>query len=159
LSCELRARVLLLRKKRQKNVFITAFDFGISYTGFYFHGNLFIMRNFKELKIWQKGFRIAVNAFKLVSTFPKEEKYGLSSQITRAAVSIPSNIAEGSSRSSEKDYGRFIELSLGSSFEAETQLLIAEAVNYGDADLRKTMLNDIDEEQKMLISFLNKLNN
>jgi len=117
------------------------------------------MRNFKELKIWQKGFSIAVNAFKLVSTFPKEEKYGLSSQITRAAVSIPSNVAEGSSRSSEKDYSRFIELSLGSSFETETQLLIAEAVNYGDADLRKTMLSDIDEEQKMLISFLNKLNN
>jgi len=58
------------------------------------------MRNFKELKIWQKGFEIAVKAYKLVSTFPKEEKYGLSSQITRAAVSIPSNIAEGSSRSS-----------------------------------------------------------
>jgi len=106
------------------------------------------MRNFKELKIWQKGFEIAVKAYKLVSTFPKEEKYGLSSQITRAAVSIPSNIAEGSSRSSEKDYSRFIEISLRSSFETETQLLIAEAVNSGDADLRRTMLNDIDEEQK-----------
>ena len=71
------------------------------------------MRNFKSLKIWQKGFDIAVNSFKLVSTFPKEEKYGISSQITRAAVSIPSNIAEGSSRTSEKEYSRFIEISLG----------------------------------------------
>lgn len=64
--------------------------------------------------------------------FPKKEKYGISSQITKAAVSIPSNIAEGSSRTSERDYCRFIEISLGSSFELETQLLIADAVNYGD---------------------------
>jgi four helix bundle protein len=116
------------------------------------------MKNFKELKIWQKGFNIAVNSFKLVSSFPKEEKFGLSSQITRATVSIPSNIAEGSSRSSEKDYNRFVEISLGSSFEAETQLLIAEAINYGDSELRKKILSDLDEEQKMLISFMKVLN-
>ena len=117
------------------------------------------MRNFKELKIWQKGFQIAVNSFKLTSTFPKEDKFGITSQITKAAVSIPSNIAEGSSRSSEKDYNRFIEISLGSSFELETQLLISAAVNYGNKDLRDEMLKDIDEEQKMLISFMSKLNN
>lgn len=116
------------------------------------------MKNFKELKIWHKGFQIAVHSFKLVAAFPKEERFGISSQITRAAVSISSNIAEGSSRSSEKDYNRFIEISLGSTFELETQLLIAEAVNYGDEKLRSEMLKDIDEEQKMLISFMNKLN-
>lgn len=116
------------------------------------------MRNFKGLKIWQKGFEIAVNSFKLVSTFPKEEKFGISSQITKAAVSISSNIAEGSSRSSEKDYKRYLEISLGSSFELETQLLIAASVNYGDKELRITLLKDIDEEQKMLISFISKLN-
>lgn len=116
------------------------------------------MRNFKELKIWQKGFQIAVNCFKLATSFPKEEKFGISSQVTKAAVSIPSNIAEGSSRSSEKDYNRFLEISLGSSFELETQLLIAAAVNYGDTELRNQVLKDIDEEQKMLISFMNKLN-
>lgn len=115
------------------------------------------MRNFKQLKIWQKGFDPAVNSFNLVSSFPKEEKYALSSQITRAAVSVPSNIAEDSSRSSNKDYSRFIEISLGSTFELETQLLIAQAVNYGDTSLTNTMLKDIDEEQKMLISFITKL--
>jgi len=82
----------------------------------------------------------------------------MSSQITRSAVSISSNIAEGSSRSSEKDYNRFVEISLGSSFELETQLLIAEAVNYGDREVRTEMLKQLDEEQKMLISFMNKLN-
>ncbi len=116
------------------------------------------MRNFKDLKIWQKGFAIAVNSFKLVSTFPKEEKFGISSQITRAAVSIPANIAEGSSRTSEKDYNRFIEISLGSSFETETQILIAKAVHFGDAELLNKILLDLDEEQKMLMSFMKKLN-
>ncbi|HEY1871509.1 MAG TPA: four helix bundle protein [Chitinophagaceae bacterium] len=70
------------------------------------------MKNFKELKIWNKGFDIAVKTFNLVNTFPKEEKFGISSQITKSAISISSNIAEGSSRKSEKDYFRFIEISL-----------------------------------------------
>ena len=116
------------------------------------------MRNFKELKIWQKGFDIAVKSFHLTSLFPKEEKFGLSSQITRAAVSIPSNIAEGSSRSSEKDYSRFIEIALGSTYELETQLLIAQSVKFGDINLATEILTDVTEQQKMLIGFLNKLN-
>ena len=116
------------------------------------------MRNFKELKIWQKGFDIAITSYKLVDTFPKSEKYSLSQQITRAAVSIPSNIAEGSSRSSEKDYSRFVEISLGSSFELETQLLIARALNFGDQELLSQCLQMLDEEEKMIMSFMYKLN-
>ena len=115
------------------------------------------MRNFKQLLIWQKGFQIAVKSYGLVSSFPKEEKYAISSQITKAAVSIPSNIAEGSSRSSMKDYNRFLEISLGSSFELETQLLIAEAVNFGEKDRREEILKDVDEEQKMIMGFMSKL--
>ena len=116
------------------------------------------MKNFKQLKIWQRGFDIAVKSFRLTNQFPKEERFGISSQITRAAVSISSNIAEGGSRTSEKDYARFVEIALGSSFELETQLLIASAANFGDELLRKELLNDVDEEQKMLISFINRLN-
>ncbi len=115
------------------------------------------MRNFKELKIWQKGFEIAVDTYKVVDSFPKSEKYSLVQQATRAATSIPSNIAEGSSRKSERDYYRFIEISLGSSFELETQLFIAKAVKFGDENLINIALNKIDEEQKMLIAFANKL--
>jgi four helix bundle protein len=84
-----------------------------------------------------------VKSFKLVSTLPKEKSYGISSQLTRAIVSIPSNIAERSSRRSEKDYNRFIEISLGSSFEAETQVLIAAAVNFGNTDMVNEILKDI----------------
>lgn len=115
------------------------------------------MNNFKQLKVWQKGFAIAVQSFRLAETLPKEQKFGLNLQITKASVSIPSNITEGSSRSSIKDYHHFLEISLGSSYELETQLLISEAVKYGDQSICSQMLRDIDEEQKMLIAFMNKI--
>ena len=115
------------------------------------------MRNFKELKIWQKGVELSVNSYKLVDTFPSTEKYSLSQQITRASVSIPSNIAEGSSRSSEKDYARFLEISLGSSFELETQYLIAQKINFGNQELVSEGLKLLDEEQKMIMAFIKKL--
>jgi four helix bundle protein len=115
------------------------------------------MRNFKELKIWQKGFQIAVNSVKIAEGLPKQERFAMASQISRSGVSIPSNIAEGSSRNSDKDYNRFIEISLGSSFELETQLLIAKAVNYGDEALISTTLDLLIEEEKMLTAFSNSL--
>ena len=115
------------------------------------------MRNFKELKIWQKGFEIAVDTYKLTEGFPVTERYSLVQQITRAAVSIPSNIAEGGSRSSSKDYNRFIEISLGSAFELETQLLIAKALHFGDESKLQNVLYKIDEEQKMVMAFASKL--
>lgn len=116
------------------------------------------MRNFKELKIWQKGFEISVDCFNLTKAFPAELKFSLTSQINRSGVSIPSNIAEGSSRSSEKDYNRFLEIALGSCFELETQLLISQEVHYGDDEIRKKILSSINEEEKMIMSFMNKLN-
>ena len=115
------------------------------------------MKNFKELKVWQKGFEIAVKSYQLTESFPKEEKFGLSLQITRAAVSIPSNIAEGSSRTSQKDYKRFLEIALGSGFELETQLMIANAANMGQKDILQPILQDLDEEQKMLMAFIRRL--
>ncbi|MBS1744189.1 MAG: four helix bundle protein [Bacteroidetes bacterium] len=111
------------------------------------------MRNFKELKIWQKGFSIAVNCLKITNGFPSNEKFGLTAQLNRACFSIPSNIAEGSSRSSDKDYNRFIEIALGSCFEAETQFLISMHLGIGDQQLIQNILSEIDEEQKMLIAF------
>jgi len=116
------------------------------------------MRNFKELKIWQKRIEIALDTYKLIDAFPKSEKYSLAQQASKSAVSIPSNIAEGSSRSSSKDY-RFLEISLGSSFELETQLLIAKTMNFGDLALLLSTLSKIDEEQKMIVAFIKKLNN
>jgi four helix bundle protein len=116
------------------------------------------MRNFKELKIWQKGIDIAVKTYQLAETFPKEDKYAIVQQMTRAGVSIPSNIAEGSSRRSEKDYSRFIEMSLGSTFELETQMIIAEKLNRGNQKLLKELRAEITDEQRMLTGFQQKLN-
>ena len=115
------------------------------------------MKNFKELKIWQKGFHVAINCFKITSSFPAQEKFGLSAQINRAGVSIPSNVAEGSSRNSDKDYNRFIEIALGSCFEAETQLLISKEMGFGQTQLIEETLALLEEEEKMLAAFSRSL--
>jgi four helix bundle protein len=75
------------------------------------------MKDFKKLNVWQKSMELVTFVYKVSKEFPVEEKYGLTSQITRSAISIPSNIAEGSSRFSERDYFRFLEIALGSAFE------------------------------------------
>ena len=90
------------------------------------------MRNFKELKIWQNGIEIAIKTYRVTATFPEEDKYAIVQQMNKAGVSIPSNIAEGSSRKSEKDYSRFIEIALDSTFELETQIVIAEQLKKGN---------------------------
>ena len=92
--------------------------------------------------------------YKLADQLPKEEKFGLRSQMTTAVISIPSNIAEGSSRKSKKDYVKFLEYSLGSAYELETQVTAIDMLNYGDKELREMILMGIDEEQKMLQSFM-----
>lgn len=111
------------------------------------------MKNFKQLKIWQKGFDLAINAFNISRTFPADQKFGLAIQISRAGVSIPSNIAEGNSRTSDKDKNRFTEISLGSCFELETQLLIAQKLDLGDQSLITKTLQLLEVEEKMLHSF------
>ena len=92
------------------------------------------MHNFKQLMIWQKGVDLAVKAYSVTKDFPKHEQYVLTSQITRSAVSVPSQIAEGAGRKSEREMSRYLNISLGSSFELETQLIIANRINYLDND-------------------------
>ncbi|WP_346854910.1 four helix bundle protein [uncultured Draconibacterium sp.] len=108
------------------------------------------MKNFKNLNIWRKGIDLVVNVYIKSKQFPKEEIYGITSQMRRAAVSIPSNIAEGSGRNSDKDFNRFLDISLGSSFELETQLKIAHELEFlSDKDFNE--LNEkVIEEQKMI---------
>jgi len=92
--------------------------------------------------------------YRLAGQLPKEEKYELRSQVTRAVISIPSNIAEGSAKRSKKEYVRYLEIALGSSYELETQVLIIDNLNYGEKDLRASILTGIDEEQKMIQGFI-----
>lgn len=115
------------------------------------------MKNFKKLKIWEKGMSIVEAVYQLTKAFPQEERYGLVSQMNRAAVSIPSNISEGSSRDSKKEYKYFLQIALGSCFELETQLLITERLKIAGKPLVEQLKDLIDEEQKMLMSFIKKL--
>jgi four helix bundle protein len=115
------------------------------------------MKNFKELVVWQLGFEITLLCYDLVRLFPQEEKYGLVSQITRAAYSIPSNIAEGGSRKSAREYAHFLEIALGSAFELETQLLLSQNLGFCNISQTESILCKIDQEQKMLIAFIKKL--
>lgn len=112
------------------------------------------MKNFKELRVWQKSFDLSIASYGFTSSFPVAERYNLASQINSAVISIPSNIAEGSSRSSEKEYKRFLEIALGSAYELETQLLISDALNYGIVSDRQSMIYNVKEVQKMLIAFI-----
>src|SRR3989338_9062252 len=89
-----------------------------------------MFNNFKDLKIWDKGINLVIDIYKLTSKFPSEEKYGLISQIRRSAVSIPSNIAEGHSRKTSKDFKQFIAIAKGSLSELETQLIISFKLNF-----------------------------
>ena len=100
---------------------------------------------------------IVKSVYDLTANFPKEEKYGLTSQMCRAAVSIPSNIAEGCSRGSDKDFTRFLGIALGSLFELETQVLIVKNLNYSESNTIESLLVVIIEEEKMITGFINKM--
>ena len=115
------------------------------------------MKDFKKLLIWQKGMEIVDKAYDLAHEFPKEELYGLRSQLTRSAVGIPANIAEGSAKSSQGDYARYLEISLGSSFELETLTEVARRRNWGSKKQVEELLECIVEEQRMLQSFIKKV--
>jgi four helix bundle protein len=115
------------------------------------------MRNFREFVIWNRGIDLAVKAYGLTKQLPKEELYGLRSQITRAAVSVPSNIAEGCSRNSEKDFKRFLEISLGSAFELETDLIMAEKLGFISPEEVRTFLSDLHVEQKQINTLITKI--
>lgn len=112
--------------------------------------------NFKNLKIWLLSMEIASDIHKTTLDFPKNEVYGLVSQMNRAAVSIPSNIAEGSNRENTH-FKHFLNISLGSSFELQTQLLIALQNNYITNEKSIELENKIIELQKMISGFISKL--
>jgi four helix bundle protein len=115
------------------------------------------MRDFKKLQIWTLGMAIAQDTYRNVCSWPNFEKYTLGNQIVRAAISIPSNIAEGNSRISEKDKKRFMEIALGSAYELETQILISQNINISDNKVLESLVFKVREEQKLMSGFIKKL--
>lgn len=115
------------------------------------------MHNYKELKVWQKGRELVKFIYELTKILPKEEIYSLTSQIRRAVISIPSNIAEGAGHFSDKEFSRFLEIAYASSCELDTQIILAFDLEYID----QKSLNDsavfIEEIQKMLLGLIKTL--
>lgn len=116
-----------------------------------------MLRSFRELTVWQKSMQLATCVYRLTQGFPREELYGLSSQLRRAAVSVPSNIAEGHGRSGVGEYRQFLWIARGSNFELQTQLEIAKALNMGNPKLLDESETLSQEVGKMLFAFLDKL--
>ena len=114
------------------------------------------MRNHENLIIWKDSLTLVNEVYRLVKLLPKQESYGLYSQMTRAAISISSNIAEGCSRSSKKEFSRFLEISIGSAFELQTQLIIVRE-NYRVPEIN-SLINKTRVIQRQISSYKSKIN-
>lgn len=114
------------------------------------------MHNFKELKVWQKGIQLAVDVYKQTDTYPESEKFGLTSQMRCCAVSIPSNIAEGCGRKTDKDLSNFLSHSLGSQYELETQMIISKEIQLIEGLEFEKLTSELNEIQKMTRTLIEK---
>jgi len=115
------------------------------------------MNTFREIKVWQKAMNFVTKLYKNTRSFPQEELFGLTSQMRRCAVSIPSNIAEGFGRKSNNEFKRFLQISMGSLFELQTQLEISKNLNFLDETIFNELYQDSREIEVMLSSFINSI--
>ncbi|MGJ7902080.1 four helix bundle protein [Lysobacter sp. 1R34A] len=106
--------------------------------------------HFRELEVWRLAMSLAKQVYQLTAGFPRDERYGLSSQLQRSAVSIPSNIAEGNARHSTRDYARFVSMALGSSAELQTQLILSGELTLGDETTRTNAIEECERVGQML---------
>ncbi len=115
------------------------------------------MKSFKELQVWQKSMALVTSVYGFTRGFPKEENYGLTQQIRRSAVSVPSNIAEGFGRETTNDYVRFLQISRGSLYELQTQLDIAQNLEFLSEEAVAKLAESTTEIGKMLNALISKL--
>ena len=115
------------------------------------------IRNFRDLDVWKKGMEIVKDVYVATSTFPKQELYGISSQMKRSSVSIPSNIAEGFNRLHNKEYKQFLYIALGSCAELETLVEIAAELKYINEHQKTSLLEKLDHESRMLSKLIKKI--
>lgn len=116
------------------------------------------MNSFKELKVWQKGIELVTHTYSTSINFPKDENFGLCSQIRRCAISIPSNIAEGCGRNSDKELNNFLNIYLGSAFEFETQLIICKNLKFINDNDFEFLEAEIKHIQNMIIKLKSSIN-
>jgi four helix bundle protein len=116
-----------------------------------------MLKNYKELKVWQKAYQLCITIYKITKHFPKEERYGLTSQIRRSAVSVPSNIAEGYGRKTTQEYMQFLYIAYGSHCELETQIMLSKDLGYIKSDDFQKLQQDIGEVERMLKALIKSL--
>lgn len=112
------------------------------------------MKDFRQLKVWEKSHQLALAIYKATKEFPKEELYGLTSQIRRASMSIPTNIAEGCGRNTDVDFARFLQMAMGSASETEYQLILAHDLDFLPKNTYEKLHNEVEEVKRMLASLL-----
>ena len=115
------------------------------------------MQEFRNLKVWQKSHQLTLKVYQLTQLFPVEERYGLTSQIRRASISIPTNIAEGCGREGSKELSRFLQIALGSAMEVEYLILFCRDIKLCSAEIYDSLQQEVSEIKKMLTSFIKKL--
>lgn len=116
------------------------------------------MRDFRDLEVWEKSIDLAERIYVVTKKFPEEEKYGLTSQLRRAAVSVGSNISEGCGRRTSKDFACFLHNAFGSVKEIECQLIISDRLNYLEKDIFDELMRELDDIGKMLRGFIDYVN-
>lgn len=116
------------------------------------------MHRYKELQVWQKSIDLAIEIYKITEKLPKQEQYGLISQINRAVVSIPSNIAEGAGRNTNREFSRFLGYSLGSAFELDMQFIISNKLNYIENHVFQKVTDELEMIQNMLFKLKQSFN-
>jgi four helix bundle protein len=115
------------------------------------------MKDFRELKVWEKSHRLALAVYKATARFPKDELYGLTSQLRRSSVSVPANIAEGCGRGSNSELGRFLQIAMGSASELEYLFLLAHDLDFLSAPLYQNLAKEVVEVKRMLASLIRKV--
>ena len=115
------------------------------------------MRDFHKLGIWQRSHQLTLDVYKASKSFPKDELFGLTSQIRRAASSIPTNIAEGCGRASNKDYAHFLQIAIGSASEVEYELLLAHDLEYINDEAFNKLTSETIAIRKMIIKYQSEL--
>ncbi len=115
------------------------------------------MKDFRQLKVWEKSHQLALAVYKATKEFPKEELYGLTSQVRRASMSIPTNIAEGCGRNTDAEFARFLQIAMGSASETEYQLLLSYDLGFLNQEQYDKLNIDISEVKRMLASLLKTL--
>ena len=115
------------------------------------------MRDFRKLKIWQRSHNLTLDVYKTTANFPKEERYGLTSQLRRACASVPTNIAEGSAMSSDREFARYVEIAAGSASETEYLLFLARDLRIIAEESYRTLASEITQLRKMLNTFKRRL--